>query len=60
MSKRQQEERIRAEMVARRPAGVRAIGRTSRVPIEWHQGYVWTIRDGNAFRFRWFNDRPRR
>jgi uncharacterized protein len=23
---------------------------------EWRQGYVWTIRDGRAIRFRWFND----
>jgi uncharacterized protein len=21
----------------------------------WRQGYVWTIRDGRAVRFRWFN-----
>jgi uncharacterized protein len=28
---------------------------TSGVQIEWRQGYVWTIRDGVAVRFRWFN-----
>ena len=29
--------------------------RGARVPIEREQGYVWTIRDGKAIRFRWFN-----
>jgi ketosteroid isomerase-like protein len=24
--------------------------------INWRQGYVWTVRDGRAVRFRWFND----
>jgi ketosteroid isomerase-like protein len=28
----------------------------SGVPIEDHQGYVWTLRDGRAVRFRWFRD----
>jgi len=28
----------------------------SGVRIQWRQGYVWTIRDGRAVRFRWFND----
>jgi ketosteroid isomerase-like protein len=28
----------------------------SGVKIQWRQGYVWTIRDGKAIRFRWFND----
>src|SRR5271157_5177442 len=23
---------------------------------QWRQGYVWTVRDGKAIRFRWFND----
>jgi ketosteroid isomerase-like protein len=23
---------------------------------QWRQGYVWTVRDGRAVRFRWFND----
>jgi ketosteroid isomerase-like protein len=23
---------------------------------QWRQGYVWTIRDGLAVRFEWFND----
>jgi uncharacterized protein len=22
---------------------------------QWRQGYVWTVRDGKAIRFRWFN-----
>jgi len=29
---------------------------TSGVEVTWRQGYVWTIRDGSAVRFRWFND----
>jgi ketosteroid isomerase-like protein len=28
----------------------------SGVQIQLRQGYVWTIRDGKAIRFRWFND----
>jgi ketosteroid isomerase-like protein len=40
-------------------AVVRAVGRASRVPIEWHHGYVWTIRDATAVRFSWFNDPAR-
>ena len=28
----------------------------SGVEIQWRQGYVWTIEDGRAVRFRWFND----
>ncbi len=28
----------------------------SGVRVEWRQGHVWTIRDGRAVRFRWFND----
>jgi ketosteroid isomerase-like protein len=28
----------------------------SGMKAEWRQGYVWTIRDGKAVRFRWFND----
>jgi ketosteroid isomerase-like protein len=30
--------------------------RASGVELEWRQGYVWTVRDGCAVRFRWFND----
>ena len=30
----------------------------ARVPIEREQGYVWTIRDGKAVRFQWFNTAP--
>ena len=26
------------------------------VEAQWRQGYVWTVRDGRAIRFRWFND----
>lgn len=28
----------------------------SGVQAQWRQGYIWTIRDGKAIRFRWFND----
>jgi uncharacterized protein len=28
----------------------------SGVQAQWRQGYVWTIRDGTAVRFRWFNN----
>jgi uncharacterized protein len=28
----------------------------SGVEAKWRQGYVWTVRDGKAVRFRWFND----
>jgi ketosteroid isomerase-like protein len=28
----------------------------SGVRAQWRQGYVWTVRDGRAVRFRWFND----
>jgi hypothetical protein len=31
-----------------------ATGRVSGVPIEGEHGYVWTVRDGLAVRFRWF------
>jgi ketosteroid isomerase-like protein len=27
----------------------------SGVKAQWRQGYVWTVRDGKAIRFRWFN-----
>jgi ketosteroid isomerase-like protein len=36
-------------------ARVRGKGRGSGVDIDWRQGYVWTIRNGKAVRFRWFN-----
>lgn len=32
-----------------------ASGRGSGVPLEGEQGYVWTVRDGQATRFRWFS-----
>jgi ketosteroid isomerase-like protein len=28
----------------------------SGIEAQWRQGYVWTIRDGRAVRFCWFND----
>jgi ketosteroid isomerase-like protein len=28
----------------------------SGVEAQWRQGYVWTVRDRRAVRFRWFND----
>ncbi|TMK24209.1 MAG: hypothetical protein E6G62_08950 [Actinobacteria bacterium] len=27
----------------------------SGVEAQWRQGYVWTVREGRAVRFRWFN-----
>lgn len=27
----------------------------SGVQAQWRQGYVWTVRDGRAVRFQWFN-----
>jgi ketosteroid isomerase-like protein len=27
----------------------------SGVEAQWRQGYVWTVREGKAIRFRWFN-----
>jgi ketosteroid isomerase-like protein len=36
-------------------ARVTGTGRSSRLPIDRRQGYVWTVRDGKAVRFRWFN-----
>jgi ketosteroid isomerase-like protein len=29
---------------------------TSGVEMQWRQAYIWTVRDGRAVRFRWFND----
>jgi len=29
-------------------------GKGSGLDIDWRQGYVWTVRDGKAVRFRWF------
>jgi ketosteroid isomerase-like protein len=28
----------------------------SGLKAQWRQGYVWTIAEGTAIRFRWFND----
>jgi ketosteroid isomerase-like protein len=30
-------------------------GKGSGMSVDWRQGYVWTIQDGKATRFRWFN-----
>ena len=34
---------------------LRARGRGSGIETERQQGYVWTLRDGKAVRFEWFN-----
>jgi len=36
-------------------ATLTGVSRGARIPIEREQGYVWTIRDGKAIRFRWFS-----
>jgi hypothetical protein len=35
-------------------ATLTGVSRGARVPIEREQGYVWTVKDGKAIRFRWF------
>ena len=37
-------------------ATLRGRGRGSGADVERRQGYVWTIREGKAVRFEWFND----
>jgi ketosteroid isomerase-like protein len=37
-------------------ATARAVSRGARIPVEREQGYVWTVREGKAICFRWFND----
>jgi ketosteroid isomerase-like protein len=37
-------------------ATYRARGRSSGAQRENEDGYIWTIRDGRAIRFQWFND----
>jgi ketosteroid isomerase-like protein len=37
-------------------ATLRGRGAGSGAEVARRQGYVWTIRDGRAIRFRWFND----
>jgi len=32
-----------------------ASGRGSGIPVAGEHGYVWTVRNGQAVRFRWFN-----
>jgi ketosteroid isomerase-like protein len=29
---------------------------SANVEVQWRQGYVWTVRDGKAVRFQWFQD----
>jgi ketosteroid isomerase-like protein len=36
-------------------ARVTGRGRISGLDIDWRHGYIWTIQDGQAVRFRWFN-----
>jgi ketosteroid isomerase-like protein len=36
-------------------ARITGTGRGSGVGIDQRQGYIWTIHDGKAVRFRWFN-----
>ena len=36
-------------------ATLRGRGRGSGADVERRQGYVWTLRDGKATRFQWFN-----
>ena len=35
-------------------AHITASGSGSGVPVTGEQGYLWTVRDGQAVRFRWF------
>lgn len=35
-------------------AHYRASGQGSGVPVEGEHGYVWTVKDGQAVRFQWF------
>jgi hypothetical protein len=35
---------------------LRGVGRGSGIDIDRRQGYLWTIHDGKAVRFQWFND----
>jgi uncharacterized protein len=37
-------------------ATLRGRGRGSGADVEHRQGYVWTLRDGKAISFQWFND----
>jgi ketosteroid isomerase-like protein len=57
-------EGVRVEIERLMDAGERVVviailrgrGRGSGADVERRQGYVWTIRDGKAVRFEWFND----
>jgi ketosteroid isomerase-like protein len=35
-------------------ATLMGVSRGARIPVERQQGYIWTVRDGKAIRFRWF------
>jgi ketosteroid isomerase-like protein len=37
-------------------ATLTGVSHGARIPVEREQGYVWTIRDGKATRFRWFSN----
>jgi ketosteroid isomerase-like protein len=37
-------------------ARITGTGKGSGVGMDFRQGYVWTLRDGKAVRFRWFNE----
>jgi ketosteroid isomerase-like protein len=36
-------------------ATLTGVSRGARIPVTREQGYIWTVRDGKAVRFRWFN-----
>jgi ketosteroid isomerase-like protein len=36
-------------------ATLTGVSREARIPVKRQQGYVWTVKDGKAVRFRWFN-----
>jgi ketosteroid isomerase-like protein len=37
-------------------ATLTGISRGARIPVARQQGYVWTLKNGKAVRFRWFNN----
>jgi ketosteroid isomerase-like protein len=37
-------------------ATLTGVSRGARIPVERQQGYVWTVKDGKAIKFSWFND----
>jgi ketosteroid isomerase-like protein len=38
-------------------ARITGASKVAGVPIDREQGYVWTIKDGRAVRFQWFNSK---